>query len=232
MMQRSYSEKILKKKEYSKETLRKQVYKHLRKEMANGNLLPGNAVSLKDICEKLHISTQPLRDALIRLEAEGFVSIYPRSRVIIKSLDINEIRYLFEIIGALEMVLLESSFETFKDSDIVSMEKLNQEMRKAVENGDYIAFSKPHWDFHNLFIELSDNYIAKKIINPMKLRLWNAPRRRFHKAWELMACDEHEQITKSIKSRNLSDALRVIKQSHWSFSYNEEYLRWVYFYTK
>jgi DNA-binding GntR family transcriptional regulator len=231
MMQRSYREKILKKKEYSKETLRKQVYKHLRKEMANGNLLPGNAVSLKEICEKLHISTQPLRDALIRLEAEGFVSIYPRSRVIIKSLDINEIRYLFEIIGALENVLLESSFDKFKDSDIALMEKLNQEMRKAVENGDYIAFSNPHWDFHNLFIELSDNYIAKKIIKPMKLRLWNAPRRRFHKAWELMACDEHEQITKSIKSRNLSGALRVIKQSHWSFSYNEEYLRWVYFCT-
>ena len=68
-------------------------------------------------------------------------------------------------------------------------------MKKAVKNGDCIAFSKPHhWDFHNLFIELNDNYIAKKIIKPMKLRLWNAPRRRFHKAWELMACDEHEQI--------------------------------------
>jgi DNA-binding GntR family transcriptional regulator len=228
MIKRNYSENILKKKESSKETLRMRVYKHLRKEMANGNLLPGNAVSLKEICEKLHISTQPLRDALIRLEAEGFVSIYPRSRVIIKLLDINEIRYLFEIICAMEMALLESSYDKFKEPDIVSMEKLNQEMKKAIENGDYIAFSKPHWEFHNLFIELSDNYIAKAIIKPMKVRLWNAPRRRFHKTWELMACDEHEQIAKSIKSRNLSEALRVIKQSHWNFSYNEEYLRWVY----
>lgn len=231
-MRRRYNNNIPPNKEFTKETLRKRVYNHIRKEMENGNLAPGNAVSLKEVCTKLQISTQPVRDALIRLEAEGFVNIYPRSRVIINSLDINEIRYLYEVIGALEIILLETSFEKFKDSDIVSMKKLNQEMRKAIENGDYIAFSKPHWDFHNLFIDFSDNYIAKKIINPMKLRLWNAPRRRFHKTWELMACDEHEQITKSIKSKNLSEALRVIKQSHWNFSYNEEYVRWVYFYTK
>jgi len=111
------------------------------------------------------------------------------------------------------------------------MKNLNQEMRKAIENGDYIAFSKPHWDFHNLLIDLSDNYIAKKVIKPMKLRLWNSPRRRFHKKWEMMSCNEHEQITEAIKKRNFLEALRVIKQAHWSFKYNEEYVRWVYFCT-
>jgi DNA-binding GntR family transcriptional regulator len=216
-------------KENTKDTLRKNVYNYLKKEMENGKLAPGNAVSVKEICAKLQISTQPVRDAIIRLEAEGFVNIYPRSRVIIRSLDINEIQYLYEVIGALEITLLESSFEKFSDINIVSMKNLNQEMRKAIENGDYIAFSKPHWDFHNLLIELSDNYIAKRVIKPMKLRLWNSPRRRFHKKWEMMCCDEHELITEAIKERNFLKALRVIKQAHWSFKYNEEYVRWVYF---
>jgi len=44
-----------------------------------------------------------------------------------------------------------------------------------------------------------------------------------------MACDEHEQITNAIKAKNISEALRVIKQLHWNFSYNEKYIRWVYF---
>ena len=234
MSLRKFNEKIMEKNRKlheSPESLRKRVYQHIVKEIANGNLLPGNAISLKEICEKLQISTQPLRDALIRLETEGFVSIYPRSGVIIKPLDINEIRYLYEIIGALEIALLESSFDKFSSLDIASMEKFNQKMKKAVTNGDYIAFSKPHWDFHDLFTEISGNYIAEKIIKPLKLRLWNAPRRRFYKDWEVMACDEHEQITNAIKAKNISEALRVIKQLHWNFSYNEKYIRWVYFYT-
>jgi DNA-binding GntR family transcriptional regulator len=217
-------------KENTKDTLRDKVYNYLKKEMENGNLYPGNAVSVKEICTKLKISTQPVRDAIIRLEAEGFLNIYPRSRVVINALDINEIKNLYEVIGALEICLLESSFEKFSDIDIVSMKNLNQEMRKAIENGDYIAFSKPHWDFHNLLIDLSDNYIVKRVIKPMKFRLWNAPRRRFHKEWEMMCCDEHEQIVEAIKERNLRRALRVIKKTHWSFKYNEDYVRWVYCY--
>lgn len=58
-------------------SLREQVYEFLRKELTEGKLIPGSSVNLTEISEQLGISKTPLRDALIQLEAEGFVTIAP-----------------------------------------------------------------------------------------------------------------------------------------------------------
>jgi DNA-binding GntR family transcriptional regulator len=211
------------------ESLRNQVYDYLRGEMDKGILLPGAVINLNEMSERLQVSKTPLREALLRLEAEGFVSIRPRSGIIINRLELEDIRYLYEVVAAIEAALIDSVFDKFDASHASLMEKLNLEMRTAIESGDYVAYDKPHWSFHNIFTELSNNIFAKRIITPIRQRLWDFPRRRYHQQWELMACDEHQQITEAIKNDNRSEALRVVKEFHWNFSYNEKYIRWVYF---
>ena len=49
------------------------VYSYLKKSMQNGDILPGNSLDLNEVSEHLQISRTPLRDALIRLEAEVIV---------------------------------------------------------------------------------------------------------------------------------------------------------------
>ena len=197
--------------------------------MDKGILLPGALINLNEMSERLQVSKTPLRDALLRLEAEGFVSIKPRSGIIINRLELEDIMYLYEVVAAIEAALIDSVFDKFDDSHISLMESLNVAMRTAIESGDYVAYDKPHWDFHCLFTELSRNVFARRIITPIRQRLWDFPRRRYHQQWELMACDEHQQITEAIKNGNRNEALRVVKEFHWNFNYNEKYIRWVYF---
>ncbi len=211
------------------DVLRDRVYEYLRNEMENGNLLPGASLKLNGICQKLQISKTPLRDALLRLEAEGLVAIQARSGISISRLEIEDIRFLFETISAVEYALLDSIFNKFNKVHHSQLEKMNLEMRAAISKGDYIAYSKPHWDFHNLFVELSGNSVARRIVTPIKHRLWGFPRMRYHQKWELMACEEHEMITTAIKEKDKNEAIRVIKELHWNFAYNEKYIRWVYF---
>jgi DNA-binding GntR family transcriptional regulator len=211
------------------DVLRDRVYEYLRSEMEKGNLPPGASIRMNVVCEKLKISKTPLRDAILRLEAEGLVTIQARSGISISSLEIEDIRYLFETICACECVLIDSIFHKFDSSHYALLEKFNSEMRSAINRGDYIGYSKPHWEFHDLFVELGDNKVARRIITPIKHRLWGFPRRRYHQQWELMACEEHESITKAIKEKNKTEAIRVIKELHWNFSYNEQYIRWVYY---
>jgi DNA-binding GntR family transcriptional regulator len=211
------------------ETLRNQVYDYLRAEMDRGSLLPGALINLNEMSERLHVSKTPLREALLRLEAEGFVSIRPRSGVIINKLELEDIRYLYEVVAAIEAALIDSIFDKFDGSHLSLMETLNVEMRADIMSGDYVAYDKPHWEFHNLFTELSGNVFAKRIIIPIRQRLWDFPRRRHHQQWELMACDEHQQITEAIKNGDRGEALRIVREFHWNFAYNEEFIRWVYF---
>ncbi len=59
-------------------SLSDQVYEYLRRQMNQGDLLPGSTINIAEIANQLGISKTPLRDALIHLELEGFVTIIPR----------------------------------------------------------------------------------------------------------------------------------------------------------
>ncbi|MGB5881972.1 MAG: GntR family transcriptional regulator, partial [Thermoanaerobaculia bacterium] len=56
-------------------SLREQVYDYLREAMNRGDLAPGATLDLNAISRRLGVSRTPLRDALLQLETEGFVTI-------------------------------------------------------------------------------------------------------------------------------------------------------------
>ena len=59
-------------------SLRERVYRHLEAALREGQLHHGTCLDQDRLCEELGVSRTPLRDALLRLEAEGFVTIQPR----------------------------------------------------------------------------------------------------------------------------------------------------------
>ncbi|HOX91774.1 MAG TPA: GntR family transcriptional regulator, partial [Spirochaetales bacterium] len=83
-------------------TLRERVYDYLKAQLNDGKLKPGAFLDLASIGEDLGLSRTPLRDALLRLEAEGFVTIHQRRGVVVNVLDVSTIRNAYQIIGALE----------------------------------------------------------------------------------------------------------------------------------
>ncbi len=72
-------------------SLREQVYEYLRDEIHNRKLLPGATININEISQQLGISKTPLRDAIIQLEIEGFVTILPRRGVTVKKLTLREV---------------------------------------------------------------------------------------------------------------------------------------------
>ena len=62
-------------------SLRERVYRHLEAALREGQLHHGTCLDQDRLCEELGVSRTPLRDALLRLEAEGFVTIQPRKGV-------------------------------------------------------------------------------------------------------------------------------------------------------
>jgi len=95
-------------------SLKDQVYEYLRDQMEKGNLLPGSYINMEETSKKLGISKTPLRDALLQLEMENFVTIIPRRGVIVNPLTLKDIKDYYEIIGSLESQALLSSFPRLK----------------------------------------------------------------------------------------------------------------------
>ncbi|MBW1903462.1 MAG: GntR family transcriptional regulator [Deltaproteobacteria bacterium] len=210
------------------ESLREQVYQNLREDIAKGRLLPGSSINLKSVSQHLGISKTPLRDAIIQLECDGFVTILPRRGIIVNKLTLPDIRNLTEIAGALEAAVIISVFDELKPSHINEMERLNAEMISAIHNEAFDRIYELNIAFHDVFLSLSDNELLKKNIMPIKQRLYDFPRRAYIKEWELINCAEHTQLIAFMRNKDCEGAVSLWKDRHWSFSFHEKFIRKFY----
>ena len=81
--------------------LRTQVYEFLRNELKEEKLKPGKFISINQLMTELGISRTPLRDALLVLQTEGFVTFLPHRGIRINELSQQDIEDLYEMLGAL-----------------------------------------------------------------------------------------------------------------------------------
>ena len=213
-------------------SLREQVYEFLRAEMQAGRLIPGSFIKLNRISERLGISKTPLRDALIQLECEGFATILPRRGVVVNKLTLDEIKNVLEIVGALESAVIVSVFDKIIPLHLEKMERLNAEMRTIMLDNKGNSFDQRYYQlniaFHDVFLNLSGNSSLKRIIIPIKQRLYDFPRLTYISEWELINCDEHNQLIQFIKAGKPKEAAILWRDNHWSFTCHERFIREFY----
>ena len=209
-------------------SLREQVYDYLRDEINSRKILPGEFINLNQLSEQLGISKTPLRDAIIQLEIEGFVTILPRRGVTVKKLSLDEIKDAYEIVGALEGSVILSVFDKINSSHITQMEKLNSAQLDALKREDYDSYYKSNLAFHGVFLNLSENKTLLQMITPFKQRLYDFPRRGYLKEWELNNCNEHGQFIELIKQKDRKGAASMIRDVHWSYAVQEKFIRRFY----
>lgn len=210
-------------------SLREQLYDFIREELTRGKLIPGAAVNLNAISRELGISKTPLRDALLQLDTEGFVTISPRRGVFVNRLTLEDIRQCYEIIGALESTVILAVFDSIQPLHLEKMKLLNRELRTSIKNEDFQAYYQQNILFHDVFLEMSHNHALKRIITPMKQRLYDFPRRGYIKEWEQGNCRDHDRLIEAFEAGNRDAAVQVWRDVHWSFEVQEKYIRRFYF---
>jgi DNA-binding GntR family transcriptional regulator len=210
-------------------SLKEQVYDYLRQQFQQHRLQPGTVINMEATAAKLGISKTPLRDALIQLEMEGFVTISPRRGIFVNSLTLKEIREMYQVIGALESSALQEAFPRLGAEGIKKMDALNRQMQKAVERGQFDLFYEKNLLFHNCFIDPCANKTMIRIIGNMKKRLYDFPQQRpWIKEWEESSIREHQEIIDFLAADDPAAAVLFLRDVHWSYAVQEKYIRKYY----
>ncbi|ACZ19669.1 GntR family transcriptional regulator [Thermanaerovibrio acidaminovorans] len=216
--------------ELNLKSLREQVYEYLKREMNEGRIKQGSFLDLGEISRNLGMSKTPLRDALFQLEAEGFVTIYPRRGIMVNQLDLQTIKNIYEILGALEGAVVVNEAVKIGDPEVARMRELNSAMREALEYDDFNLFYKLNLDFHNTYLSLSENRDLLHTVRILKERLYDFPRSKgFVREWELNSVGEHDQLVDLLDRRDFNGAAEFIRDVHWSFQVQERFIRKYYF---
>jgi DNA-binding GntR family transcriptional regulator len=210
--------------------LRERVYRFLKDQLNQGILSPGSFMDLKAIGTALGISRTPLRDALIRLEAEGFVTIHSRRGVMVNALDLETVRNAYQLVGALETAAIMECGPLMNDRDYTAMEALNDGMGEALAQDDFNAYYEQNLAFHCTYIDKSTNAELRNLISMHRERLYDFPRRQAYlKAWELNGVIEHAEMLRLMKQGDFASAATYSREVHWSFTMQEKFVNEYYF---
>jgi DNA-binding GntR family transcriptional regulator len=212
-------------------SLRQEVYDHLRNEMSRGGLQPGSFLDVNQLAARLKVSRTPLREALLHLESQGFVTILPRKGFRLNPLSIDDIRHFFEIIGALEAATMGRVGHRLGAPDIERMHQLNAAMQEAVAACDFSLYYELNTAFHEVYLGRSDNQYLLGTIRSLKQRLYDWPRREgFVKAWEEDSIrNEHETLLKLLEAGAIGEAAAYLRDVHWSFELQQRYIQAYFF---
>jgi DNA-binding GntR family transcriptional regulator len=210
-------------------SLKEQVYEYLREQLRTGEIRPGSVIDMEETSKKLGVSKTPLRDALLQLEMEDFVTILPRRKVVVNVLSTEDIRNYYDIIGALESVALLKAFDRIRPEDIDAMQSLNDAMAKAIAANDFDLYYEKNLELHDMFLSRCGNENLVKIVNTLKKRLYDFPRSKgFIKEWEETSIGEHQALIDLIRQGHRLEAADHIRDVHWSFKVQEPFIHRYY----
>ena len=211
-------------------SLREQVYDHLRLLMTRGEIQPGSFINQDELASRLGVSRTPLRDALLQLEAEGFVAILPRRGVRVRPLTLEDIRHLYELIGSLEGTAVLAAFPRLGEAEMRTLRSLNAEMKSAVLAGDFDQYYERNLAFHDVFLDRCENDLLVRIVRIQKQRLYDWPRRQgLVKEWELASLEEHAALVRLVAKGDARAAADHLRDVHWSFGVQEPFIHRYYF---
>jgi len=143
-----------------------------------GNIRPGMFISINQVVKELGMSRTPLRDALLQLQTEGFVTFLPQRGVRINEITDQDLADIYEVLGALDSRALLSVGDQLGAKEVSRMKKINERMLRVIDNKGFSRYFNLNTDFHNVYLDLSTNRPLLNQVNILRQRLFEFNYRR------------------------------------------------------
>jgi DNA-binding GntR family transcriptional regulator len=143
----------------------------------------------RKMAEQLGISRTPIREALARLEQDGFVEIQPRKGVFVRRKSLEEVLEMIVVWAALEIMAARLVAGSASDAELRSLRKLGTKFSQNAARADIGEYSEQNFRFHQRILELSKCALLKSIADGLFLHM-HAVRRR--------AMGEGDRVTRSV----------------------------------
>ncbi|MFT4507376.1 GntR family transcriptional regulator [Caballeronia sp. 15711] len=111
-------------------------YKSLRDMIVNGQILPNERIVEADYAEQFNTNRANVRRALSRLEQEGLVVSTPFRGARVRLISPEEAVEIFEVRGAVEVLLVKAAAEKVTDADKTTLRNLLTRIRAAAKAKD------------------------------------------------------------------------------------------------
>jgi DNA-binding GntR family transcriptional regulator len=190
--------------------LRQSVYEALVELVIAGRLSPGQHLVETELARHLGVSRQPVREALHRLEAEGWVDLRPNQGAFVHVPTDAEVDQLLDVRELLEVETARLAARPATAEQVARLRAICRDGENAVAAGDTERFVTVNNDFHAALAEIAGNAVLADLSAIVRRRVrWYyrqvAPLRGHE------SCAEHEGLVDAIEAGDVEQAAKAAR---------------------
>ncbi|MER7665641.1 GntR family transcriptional regulator [Streptomyces sp. NPDC096193] len=190
--------------------LRERVYEALLELITTRALRPGQHLVESELAGHLGVSRQPVREALQRLNTEGWVDLRPAQGAFVHEPTEDEADQLLSVRTLLEAEAARLAAANSGSAGIAELEKLCAQGEQAVADDDVDLAVATNATFHAKVMELAGNVVLRELASQVdrRVRWYYTPvaRQRGRQSWI-----EHRELIAAIAHRDEQRATEVMK---------------------
>lgn len=194
-----------------RENLTERIYREVKQQIFGFQLLPGDRFTENEIAQSTSTSRTPVREALNRLQREGFVEVSFRSGWQVRPFDFEQFEQLYDVRIALELAAAELLCEMDPRPDLSVLEQDWQvQPNNRLDSGP--ALYEQEERFHAQLVEATGNSEMARIHHEVCERLRLVRRFDLTSQERIDATyEEHAQILKHLAAQEVDAAQRLIR---------------------
>lgn len=146
------------------------VYRHVKSGVLDRSYEGGTLLTEGDLAEAVGVSRTPVREALLRLEAEGLLKLYPKKGALVLPVSAQEIADVIETRLLVEQHAVRKLAGAVPAALIARLEESLAEQRAHARAGDLAAFAAADRGFHAEIVRAAGNRILAQLYDQLRDR--------------------------------------------------------------
>jgi DNA-binding GntR family transcriptional regulator len=129
----------------------------------------GEVITEGRLAREIGVSRTPVREALLRLEVEGLVSLFPKKGAVVSTFSIHDVEDVLEARVLVENHTAAKSFAS-RATLLPKVEQTHAEMKRRRCEHDTAGFTDCDRVFHELIVDAADNAVLSSIYRTLRER--------------------------------------------------------------
>jgi DNA-binding GntR family transcriptional regulator len=190
-----------------------QAYRSIRQRILDNVYPAGHRALEQEFADGLNLSRTPVREALLRLQAEGLLELIPRHGARVLPVSADDMREIYEVLTALESMAAE--LVTRRKPTAAELKPLSgasRDMVTALKADDLEAWARADEHFHRQLLEMAGNAILMQTVQ----LLWDRAHRARMVTLRLRprpvhSTREHNAIVEAIRAGDPEATVRLYR---------------------
>jgi len=167
----------------------------------------------RSLADQLGISRTPIREAIMRLEQEGFVEIQARKGVYIKRKSLTEILEMIMVWAALESMAARLACNEATDAEIANLRDIGTRYTKDKAKANISEYSEANIDFHLAILSMSKCSMLQEIAEGLFTHLKAVRRKGMADTKRAdRSVVDHMNIIEAIEDRDADLASELVRE--------------------